>query len=173
MLWQFYFLSFFSSCEKSFWSCLPHSLHPNLTELKKENSKNKVHKYQHLSLTSYPSIPILRGIFLSELAIDPWIGHWFNANYPGQLSLHLPLLAFCSGDGDGGGISVDALACWLFQNICNVPRHVPSKGCSEILEQTRSITQLTTDPQLSYRHAVRGTRKGQWENAQHTPRRAR
>ena len=61
---------------------------------------------------------------------------------PGQLSLHLPLLAFCSGDGDGGGISVDALACWLFQNICNVPRHVPSKGCSEILEQTRLITQL-------------------------------
>ena len=30
----------------------------------------------------------------------------------------------------------------MFQNIDEVPRHVPSKGCSEILEQTRSITQL-------------------------------
>ena len=31
----------------------------------------------------------------------------------------------------------------MFQNIDEVPRHVPSKGCSEILEQTRSITQLS------------------------------
>ena len=30
----------------------------------------------------------------------------------------------------------------MFQNIDEVPRHVPSKGCSEILEQTRLITQL-------------------------------
>ena len=47
-----------------------------------------------------------------------------------------------SVDGDGGGIYVDALACWMYQNISKVPKHVPSNGCSEILEQTRSITQL-------------------------------
>ena len=34
----------------------------------------------------------------------------------------------------------------MFQNIDEVPRHVPSKGCSEILEQTRSITQLNANP---------------------------
>ena len=65
--------------------------------------------------------------------------HWDMAY---KESEWVPLLALCSGDG---GISVDALACWLFQNLCNVPRHVPSKGCSKILEQTRLITQLTTN----------------------------
>ena len=109
----------------------------------------------HISVPGsiYFSTPFLRGIFMSAAATDSWIVHWFDVNCAQALwfgSLNGSVgklgnyLAFCSGDGDGGGISVDALACSLFQNICNVPRHVPSKGCSEIFEQTRSITQLST-----------------------------
>ena len=68
--------------------------------------------------------------------------HWDMAY---KESEWVPLLALCSGDG---GISVDALACWLFQNICNVPRHVPSKGYSEIFKQTRSIPHFSSLPNL-------------------------